>query len=83
MRTKRVKVKVESRHIKAGVAGDTGNCAIALAIREMMPHVTRLIVDSLGIWFDGRLHRAKGVDTFVRAFDRGEAVKPCTFEIAV
>jgi hypothetical protein len=80
-----MKIKVEQRHIDAGVKCAPCGCPIALALMDAVPHgpEDRVSVgtDSCGVEPHGRSYLPRAAREFIARFDCDMAVEPFEFEV--
>ena len=83
----RVPVDVEPRHIKKGIRGNPGKCAIALALKTSLRKM-HLKAKSMCVCSETELRLKDGdyqatlpakADKFIDQFDTGMRVKPISF----
>lgn len=77
-----MKIKVKQKHIDAGKRWYTGNCPVALAIKEVYKTDVWVYSDSIRI-ADNSLEIPDAVKGFVNAFDSGKPVSPFEFELSL
>jgi hypothetical protein len=80
-----MKIKVEQRHIDAGVKFAPCACPIALALMDCVPHEPHDVVSvgthSCGVTPHGRSGLPVAAWDFIRRFDAGLPVAPFEFEV--
>lgn len=83
-----INVVVNYRAINNGLRGDPDNCPLALAIRESVGYITTVGETICTLWNDdkttriGFYHLPEKAVEFRKRFDRGDKVKPFTFQLA-
>jgi hypothetical protein len=83
----KLKIKVTKEHISRGVCGDSRNCPVALAVKELMPKhkAWEVRVGSTNVRLTLSIRRRYPIpllaERFIRRFDRGVEVRPITFVI--
>ena len=86
---KSLHIKVTEQHISEGRAGDSALCPVALAIYDVVPESTSVIVHDSGLttidhdgYLDNIYHywvTPGSAIQFIHDFDAGQAVKPFDF----
>lgn len=74
-----MKVSVTQKDIDEGTKRNCRKCPIAKALQRIIPNKD-IIVEGSIIWIDNKVFLAPTkADAFVKAFDKGEKVKPISF----
>jgi hypothetical protein len=88
MNSKTIKAYVSQHHIDNGMQGVPNGCPLALSLEDATGLKWRVGPYRISSYdlerpFDASLHcpTPKAVEVWIRAFDRGEEVKPFQFEI--
>ena len=82
-----MRVQVAKQHIRNGRRNSTVACPIALAILDLYPNSTLIVVTGEIIavkidgWWSECNHLSDEVKTFISRFDHGVKVKPDTLDI--
>lgn len=85
----KLKIRIQKKDIRHGEPNNTQRCPIALAAKRSIDQAFGVDVTKdkifLRIRDQGSIEAAlpKGAQTFIRRFDKGEAVVPFAFEVNV
>ena len=76
-----IEVKVTETHIRNGVKGDAGCCAIALALQEKFPGKSIEVDGESACVGDDRFCLPAEAEAFIINFDAGTPVDPIEFKM--
>lgn len=74
-----MKVKVTAKHIAKGLSGSTQYCPVALALKEK-GFENAFVFETYAV-VKGAYHYFRRGTKFIKDFDEGKKVKPCTIEL--
>lgn len=74
-----MKVKVTAKHIAKGLSGSTQYCPVALALKEN--GFESAVVSETYAIVKGTYYYFRRGTQFIKNFDEGKKVKPCTIKL--
>lgn len=83
----KINVKISQEDIENGQRGDSGNCAIALALSKRGYRNVEVDVDSIDLCYQDKPYTTYALpyemNSFIKDFDEGRIVTPTKFEFEV